>query len=131
MVSQRACEHRTAAPKASCRFRRMSVTKYWAERSLRFNAGCPNHLRPLFLVIYDELAEVGGRAGNHRAAKIGKPRLHLGIDEGRINFLVELVDDFGRRVPGRGKAKPPACLVARPEICHGTAIRQSLLARRA
>src|SRR5262245_19456445 len=113
MVSQRACEHQTAAPKASCRFRRTSVTEYWAERSLRFNAGCPNHLRPLFLVVYDELSEVGGRAGNHRAANIGKPRLHLGIGERCIDFLVELADDLGRRVPVREKTKPPACLVAR------------------
>ena len=56
----------------------------------------PDHLGPLFLVIYDELSEVGGRAGNHRATEIGEPRLHLGIGERRIDFLIELVDDFGR-----------------------------------
>jgi hypothetical protein len=56
----------------------------WRARSnlLRLDVGCPNHLRPLFIVIYDKLSEVGGRAENHRAAKIGKPRLHLGSGEG-------------------------------------------------
>src|SRR6266581_2836423 len=88
----------------------------FGRRSLRFNAGCPNYLRPLFLVIYDEFPEIGRRAGKHRAAKIGKPRLHLGIGERRIDFLVELVDDLGRRVLGREEAKPSARLIARNEF---------------
>ena len=36
--------------------------------------------------------------------KVGKPRLHLGIGEGGIDLLVELVDDLGRRVLGRADA---------------------------
>src|SRR5262249_35648381 len=109
------------------------VTKYWigTAASFRLDVGPPDHLRPLFLVICDEFSELGRRAGTHHAAKIGKPRPHLGIGERRIDFVVELVDDFGRRVPRREKTKPPACLVARQEIGHGRDIPQSLLARRA
>ena len=47
-----------------------------------------------------KLAEVGGRARKHGAAQIGKPRLNLGIGEGGVDLVVELVDDLGRRALG-------------------------------
>ena len=74
---------------------------------LRLDIGRPDHLGPFLGFVSDELAEVGGRAGKDRAAQIGKPRLDLGIGEGRIDLLVELVDDFGGRVLGRTDAIPP------------------------
>ena len=80
------------------------------------SAGGLDHLGPLLGFVGDELAEVGGRAGKHRAAKVGEPRIHLGIGEGRVDFLVELVDDLGGRVPGRADAEPGARFVARHEV---------------
>jgi len=42
----------------------------------------PDHLAPLLGLIRDELSELGGRAGQRDAAKVGKPRLQLGIGIG-------------------------------------------------
>jgi hypothetical protein len=36
--------------------------------SLRFDVGRDNHLAPFFGLVGDELAEIGGRACEHRAA---------------------------------------------------------------
>ena len=52
------------------------------------------------------LPKSAGEQGKHRAAEFGKPRLDLGIGEGRVDLLVELVDDFGGRVLGRADAEP-------------------------
>src|SRR5262252_2666159 len=62
-------------------------------RLLRLDAGKLDHLCPLLGLLGDELAEVGGRAGHHGAAQVGKPRLHLGIAESRVDLPVEPVDD--------------------------------------
>ena len=97
---------------------------------LRLDAGEPDHLAPLLGFVRDELAEVGGRARKHRAAQIGKPRLHLGIGERGVDLPVELVDDLGGRVLGRADAEPRARLVARHEIAHGRDLGQRLRARR-
>ena len=64
------------------------------------------------------------------AAQVGKPRLHLGIGEARVDLLVEPVDDLGGRVLGRADAIPAARLVARHEFAHGRDVRQRLRARR-
>ena len=66
--------------------------------SVRLDVGRPDHLGPLLGFVDDELAEVGGRAREHRTTRVGKPRLHLGIGEAGIDLLVELVDDLGGRV---------------------------------
>ena len=52
------------------------------------------------------LPKSAGEPGKHRAAQVGEPRLDLGIGEGRVDLLVELVDDLGGRVPGRADAEP-------------------------
>src|SRR5262245_8623285 len=94
--------------------RRTGITEYWigTAASVRLDVGRPDYLRPLFLIIYDESPEVGRRAWKHRAAKIGEARLHLRIGKRRVDLVVELVDDLRRRVLGRDKTKPPACLLA-------------------
>src|SRR5262245_31777822 len=38
-------------------------------QSFRLDVDRPNHLGPLLRVVSDELAEIGGRAGNQRAAE--------------------------------------------------------------
>ena len=50
------------------------------------------------------LPKSAGEPRKHRAAEVGEPRLHLGIGEGRVDLVVELVDDFGGRVLGRADA---------------------------
>src|SRR5262249_12888406 len=65
--------------------------KLWVRRSLRLDVGAAEHVGPLLGISCDELAEVGRRARQHRAAQVGNARLHLGIGERHIDLLVELV----------------------------------------
>src|SRR6202140_3154169 len=60
--------------------------------SIRLDTRDLDHFGPFLGFRDDELAEVGGRAGQHRGAELGEPRLHLGIGEGRIGLLVEPLD---------------------------------------
>src|SRR5262245_57317207 len=83
--------------------------------SVRFDAHELHHLAPLLRFVGDELAEVGRGAGKHRAAQLRKSRLHLGIVESRVDLLVELVDDFGRRGLRCAEAVPNTPLVPRQE----------------
>jgi hypothetical protein len=48
--------------------------------SFCLDVGRPDDLGPLLGFVGDELAEIGGRAHEHCAAKLGEPRLNLGID---------------------------------------------------
>ena len=69
--------------------------------SLRRDVGRADHLGPLLGIVGDELAEVGRRTLKDRYAQGRKSRLDLGISEGSIDFLVELVDDFASASPDR------------------------------
>src|SRR5215470_10700530 len=84
-------------------------------------------LGPLQGVFGDELAEIGNRSPQPRKAKVGKPRFHLVIGKSRVDLAVELVDDLGRRVLGRGKAQPGARLETRQEFAQGCHFGQRLL----
>ena len=77
-----------------------------------------NHLGPFLGLVGDELAEVGRRTRNRNAAQIGEPRLHRGVGEARVDLLVDLVDDLGRRTRPCGQAVPAAYLIARYELAH-------------
>src|SRR5262249_33433060 len=66
--------------------------------SLGLNVSSPDHLAPLLGFLGDQLSKVGGRAGEQHTARISELSLQLGIGEGGIDLLVELVDDPGRRV---------------------------------
>src|SRR5438105_15751332 len=61
--------------------------------SLQLHAAGLDHLRPFLRLVGDQLAEIGGRARQNNAAKLGEPRLHARVRKGRLHFLVELVDD--------------------------------------
>src|SRR6266550_3278620 len=93
----------------------VSTAKSWLT-SLRLDAGGADHLGPFPGFLRDQLAELGGRARQRLAADGGQPCLHSGISDGRIDFPVELVDDFSRRVGGRADAIPLAGFVSRHEI---------------
>src|SRR5262245_26275346 len=112
-----------AAPAARCRTRRresfiassLRFATVGFPQSLCLDVGRPDHLAPLLGLLGNVFAEVGGRAWKHSATKVGKARLHLGIVESRVDLLVELVDDFGRRGLRCAEAVPNTPLVARQE----------------
>src|SRR5262245_54391870 len=87
-------------------------------RSFRLDTRELDHLAPLLGVIGDELAEVGGRAWKCSGTQLGEPRLHLGIGESRVDLLVELLDDLGRRGLRCADADPETRFGARPELTH-------------
>src|SRR5262245_36202336 len=89
----------------------------------RLDISGPDHLGPLLGFFGDELSEVGGRATEHCASKIDKPRLDLGIGERRVEFLVELVDDLSGRVAGCADAIPCAGFKSRQKIADGRNVR--------
>src|SRR5262249_43450395 len=63
--------------------------------SVRLDACELHHLAPLLGFVGDKLTEIGRRTGKNRAARIGNPRLDLGVGESCVGLLVELVDDLG------------------------------------
>src|SRR5262245_15037050 len=99
-----------------------------ASASFRVDIGRPNHLRPLFGVVCDELPESGRRQWQRHASKIEQPLLHPGVGESSIDLLVKLLDDVSWRALGRADALPPAGLVAWPKLAHRRNIRHSLYA---
>jgi hypothetical protein len=87
--------------------------------SIRLDACELHHLGPLLGFVGDELAEVGGRPDEHRAAHVRKPRLQLRVGEGRVDLRVELRNDFGGRSLWCADAIPCARLVIGHELTHG------------
>jgi hypothetical protein len=65
-------------------------------------------LGPLVDFTGDELAEPGRRHRVRHDADGEKLRLHAGVGQAGIHFLVELVDDVGRRA-GRSADAVPFC----------------------
>src|SRR6516162_10988582 len=77
---------------------------------IRLGAGNLDHLRPFGGLLHDELAEFSRRAGNHRGAELGEPRLHLGIGDDRVGLPVEALDHVGGCGARRAEAVPLARL---------------------
>src|SRR5262245_42718245 len=75
-ISQRVTRTSSSNP---CRFRRTAVMECGpsARTSLSLDVGRSDHLGPFLRFVRDELAEIGGRAGNQRAAELEQPRLEL------------------------------------------------------
>ena len=71
-----------------------------------------------------------GEPDKYRAAQVGKLRLKLGVGKARVDFLVEPVDDFSRRVLRCTDALPCARFVAGHKFVDGRDVRQRLRARR-
>src|SRR5215831_12944177 len=80
--------------------------------SLRLDAGELDHLAPLLGFVCDHLGELSRRSRQRLAAEVSETGLHLGVVESRVDLLVELVDDLGRRGPRCADAEPTARLVA-------------------
>src|SRR5262245_20793955 len=103
----------------------MGVVECLTVRSVRLDVGCPDDLAPLLGFIPDQLCEIAGRTRNWFAStQIGKPRSHLGVQERRIDFCIELTDDFGRGVLGRAYPEPVGSLIARHEFTYSRKVRQ-------
>src|SRR5262245_3800255 len=90
--------------------------------SLRLHARELDHLGPLLGFLRNEFPEIGGRAWKHSATKVGKARLDFGIVESRVDLLIELVNNLGRRVPGNANAIPRCRLAARFNADYAPAI---------
>src|SRR5262249_13814526 len=99
----------------------------WTARSLRFDARELYHLGPFLGFLGDELAKIGGRTREHCTSQIGEARLHGGIGESGINFLVELLDNIYGRGLGSYDPIPASRLVAWQKFTHGRNLRQKLL----
>src|SRR5262249_42377434 len=98
--------------------------------SLRLDVGGPDHLAPFLGFFGDQLAELGRRSRQRRAAEVSETGLHLRVVESRVDLLIELVDDLGRRGLRYAEAVPITPLVARQELTHGRDVRQRVRARR-
>src|SRR5262245_39871458 len=87
--------------------------------SLRLDVGGPDHLAPFLGFRGDQLAELSRRSRQRRAGEVSETGLHLRVVESRVDLLVELVDDLGRRGLRCAEAVPNTPLVARQETVHG------------
>src|SRR5262245_44332897 len=74
--------------------------------SFRLDIGGLYYLAPFLGFVGDQLAELGRRSRQRRAAEVGETGLHLRVVESRVDLLVELVDDLGRRGPRYAEAVP-------------------------
>src|SRR5262249_13389606 len=96
--------------------------------SFRLDIGGLYFLVPFLGFVGDQLAELGRRPRQRRAAEVSETGLHLRVVESRVDLLVELVDDLGRRGSWYAEAVPITLLVARQELTHGRDVRQRLRA---
>jgi hypothetical protein len=81
--------------------------------SVRPDVGGPDHLAPLLGFVDYQLAKLGRRSRQRRAAEVGKPRLNFGVCKSGVDLRVKLVDDLGRRGLRCAEAVPNTPLVAR------------------
>src|SRR5262249_51035763 len=96
---------------------------------LRPDVSRTDYLFPFCGVVGNELAEIGGRTRNRRAAELGKAGLKAGINEHGVDLAVELVNNLGRRVPWDTDALPRAGLIAGNELTQAGYFRQSTCTR--
>src|SRR5262249_29189400 len=108
--------------------RRTGFMEYPASEtaSLRLDAGEFDHLNPLFGFVGNQLSEVSRRSRQRHAAEVSETGLHLRVVESRVDLLVELVDDLGRRGPRCAEAGPTARLVSRHKFPDSRNIGQRL-----
>src|SRR5436309_13682062 len=86
--------------------------------SLRLRTRELDHLGPLLRFLNDDLAKILRSSVDQHPAHIVKACPDIGVGNCRIDLLVELVDDFGRRTFGSADPEPGACLIARHEVSH-------------
>src|SRR5262245_56384529 len=90
--------------------------------SLRLDPGELDHFAPLLGLVDNQLAELGRRSRQRRAAEVGEARPHLGVGKRHVNFLVQLLHDLSWRIPRRPEAERAGDLLAG----HGVARRRKM-----
>jgi hypothetical protein len=110
--------------KASSLRARHAASIFFTPSTSGTSAGELDHLGPFFGFVGDELTEFRRRAGHDRAAHVGEEFVHLGLDQGGVDLLVQPVDDRGRRSGRDTDAVPDAGLIARHEFSDSRNIRQ-------
>ena len=93
---------------------------------LRLDIGSADDLAPFLGIFGDELGKIGGRAGQRGASHLDESRFDRWVRQPGVDLPVELVDDLGRRVPGRADTALRACLVPRHELGGRGQVRQCL-----
>jgi hypothetical protein len=81
--------------------------------SLHLRTGELDHLRPLFGLISEMPSKVSGRPLERRSAQFSQACIDFGVCQRSIDFLVQLLDDLGRRVLGSANTPPRASLISR------------------
>src|SRR5262245_35462773 len=112
---------------------RVDVTEYLlvSSASVRLDASELDHFAPFVCFVGHEFSE-GGRCHRHRlSSQSKKPRFDNRISKGRVDPIVELVDDRHWCVFGRAEPIPTNCLISRHELAEDWDVRQSLRTRRA
>src|SRR5262249_29945311 len=94
--------------------------------SLPLDAGRLGPFGPFLGFGSDVLAEISGWATERCGAEVGKPRLHPGIGQGRVDCPVEGFDNLCRRALRRTEAAPEARLITRQEVAQGRDFRECL-----
>src|SRR5262249_15799074 len=130
--SRRNClwRHRGNPAKSKKELRRphMTLSGHLSEQPCKGSVGlCAaefDYLGPLLSFFSHKLSEIGRRARKQGCSQFRKPCLRRRIGEDRIDHLIELIDDLGRRLLWHADAVPSARLVARHEFIYGREIRQ-------
>src|SRR5262249_16511222 len=94
--------------------------------SLRLRTGKLHYLGPLLGFFSDDLAKLFRGSIHQHPTHIGKTRADIRVSNCRVDLLVELVDDLGRRSLGSTDPEPGARLVPRHEISDDRNVRQCI-----
>src|SRR5882724_7273595 len=88
----------------------------------------PDYLPQFLGFVCNELSEIDRRACNRNTSQIGEARFQLGVNKGRVDLFVQLIDDLSGRAPWRAHAIPLARLIAWDELAHRRDVRQHVRA---
>src|SRR5262245_15018519 len=91
--------------------------------SFSFDAEGADDLVPFLMKRKDKRAEIGNRHRHWCPTEIGNSLFDPGIDEAQIDFAIELVDDFSRRIFGCDNRTPRTALITRHEFSDGRNVR--------
>src|SRR6202050_4903446 len=124
-MATRARSPAAAAPAPASRIIRRREIIMTFPKSLGLDVGELDHLAPFGDFIGGELAELGGRARNHRAAEVDDLRFDTGVGQSAVDLAIESLDDVRWRVLWRGDANPLARFKSRHEVGHPRDVRRS------
>src|SRR5437870_4376046 len=103
--------------------------EYRATNRLKLDIGRPDQFGPFLGEINDVFAELHTGTCENRIAELGNAPRDPGISKTGIYFLVELLDNLGRRIPRSADSVPPTCIIARHELGNAWNIWQCFCSR--